>query len=84
MSIPTLMVFKDGVAKKRIVGAKGKGQPCWATSPSSCSPAPVSTASSTGCPQLWQNGVRETRELVITGMAVVPPACPEPWRNTGL
>jgi thioredoxin 1 len=26
MSIPTLMVFKDGVAKKRIVGAKGKGQ----------------------------------------------------------
>ena len=24
MSIPTLMVFKDGVAKKRIVGAKGK------------------------------------------------------------
>ena len=26
MSIPTLMVFKDGAAKKRIVGAKGKGQ----------------------------------------------------------
>ncbi len=26
MSIPTIMVFKDGVAKKRIVGAKGKGQ----------------------------------------------------------
>ncbi len=26
MSIPTLMVFQDGVAKKRIVGAKGKGQ----------------------------------------------------------
>jgi thioredoxin 1 len=26
MSIPTLLVFKDGVAKKRIVGAKGKGQ----------------------------------------------------------
>jgi len=26
MSIPTLMVFKDGEAKKRIVGAKGKGQ----------------------------------------------------------
>src|SRR5436305_13677564 len=26
MSIPTLMVFKDGVAKKRIVGAEGKGQ----------------------------------------------------------
>ena len=26
MSIPTLMVFKDGVAKKRLVGAKGKGQ----------------------------------------------------------
>jgi thioredoxin 1 len=26
MSIPTLIVFKDGVAKKRIVGAKGKGQ----------------------------------------------------------
>ena len=26
MSIPTLMVFKDGQAKKRIVGAKGKGQ----------------------------------------------------------
>jgi len=24
MSIPTLMVFKDGVAKKRIVGAKAK------------------------------------------------------------
>ncbi len=26
MSIPTLVVFKDGLAKKRIVGAKGKGQ----------------------------------------------------------
>jgi thioredoxin 1 len=26
MSIPTLLVFKDGVAKKRLVGAKGKGQ----------------------------------------------------------
>ena len=26
MSIPTIIVFKDGVAKKRIVGAKGKGQ----------------------------------------------------------
>ena len=26
MSIPTLMVFTDGVAKKRIVGAKGKAQ----------------------------------------------------------
>ncbi len=26
MSIPTLMVFQDGQAKKRIVGAKGKGQ----------------------------------------------------------
>jgi thioredoxin 1 len=26
MSIPTIMVFKDGVMKKRIVGAKGKGQ----------------------------------------------------------
>jgi thioredoxin 1 len=26
MSIPTLLVFDDGVAKKRIVGAKGKGQ----------------------------------------------------------
>ncbi len=26
MSIPTLVVFKDGAAKKRIVGAKGKGQ----------------------------------------------------------
>ena len=26
MSIPTLMVFQDGVAKKRIGGAKGKGQ----------------------------------------------------------
>ncbi len=26
MSIPTLIVFQDGVAKKRIVGAKGKGQ----------------------------------------------------------
>ena len=26
MSIPTIMVFQDGVAKKRIIGAKGKGQ----------------------------------------------------------
>jgi thioredoxin 1 len=26
MSIPTLLVFHDGVPKKRIVGAKGKGQ----------------------------------------------------------
>ena len=26
MSIPTIIVFKDGVAKKRIVGAKGKAQ----------------------------------------------------------
>ena len=26
MSIPTIMVFQDGVMKKRIVGAKGKGQ----------------------------------------------------------
>ncbi len=26
MSIPTLVVFTDGVAKKRIVGAKGKAQ----------------------------------------------------------
>ena len=26
MSIPTIMVFKDGVMKKKIVGAKGKGQ----------------------------------------------------------
>ena len=26
MSIPTLLVFRDGVAKKRIVGAKGKSQ----------------------------------------------------------
>ena len=26
MSIPTLLVFDEGVAKKRIVGAKGKGQ----------------------------------------------------------
>ncbi|MGH9190787.1 MAG: thioredoxin [Acidimicrobiales bacterium] len=26
LSIPTLLVFKDGVAKKRIVGAKGKSQ----------------------------------------------------------
>jgi thioredoxin 1 len=25
MSIPTLIVFKDGVAAKRLVGAKGKG-----------------------------------------------------------
>ena len=26
MSIPTLIVFQDGAAKKRLVGAKGKGQ----------------------------------------------------------
>jgi thioredoxin 1 len=26
MSIPTLIVFKDGEAQKRLVGAKGKGQ----------------------------------------------------------
>ncbi len=26
MSIPTLMVFQDGVPKKRLVGAKGKSQ----------------------------------------------------------
>jgi thioredoxin 1 len=26
MSIPTLMLFKDGVAKKRLIGAKGKHQ----------------------------------------------------------
>jgi thioredoxin 1 len=26
MSIPTLLVFRDGQATKRIVGAKGKGQ----------------------------------------------------------
>ncbi|HEX6237504.1 MAG TPA: thioredoxin [Acidimicrobiales bacterium] len=26
MSIPTLMVFKDGIPQRRIVGAKGKGQ----------------------------------------------------------
>ena len=26
LSIPTLLVFKDGVLKKRLVGAKGKGQ----------------------------------------------------------
>ena len=26
MSIPTLIVFKDGVVAKRMVGAKGKGQ----------------------------------------------------------
>ena len=26
MSIPTLIVFQNGVAKKRLVGAKGKGQ----------------------------------------------------------
>jgi thioredoxin 1 len=26
MSIPTLIVFKDGAAQKRLVGAKGKGQ----------------------------------------------------------
>jgi thioredoxin 1 len=26
MSIPTLVVFHDGVSKKRMIGAKGKGQ----------------------------------------------------------
>jgi thioredoxin 1 len=26
MSIPTLLVFDDGVPKKRLIGAKGKGQ----------------------------------------------------------
>lgn len=26
MSIPTLLVFKDGVLKKRLIGAKGKNQ----------------------------------------------------------
>jgi thioredoxin 1 len=26
MSIPTLIIFKDGEAQKRLVGAKGKGQ----------------------------------------------------------
>ncbi len=26
MSIPTMLLFKDGVLKKRVVGAKGKGQ----------------------------------------------------------
>jgi len=26
MSIPTMVLFQDGVAKKRLVGAKGKGQ----------------------------------------------------------
>ncbi len=26
MSIPTLMVFQDGVPKKRLIGAKGKSQ----------------------------------------------------------
>jgi len=26
MSIPTMVLFHDGVAKKRLVGAKGKGQ----------------------------------------------------------
>ena len=26
MSIPTLMVFQDGVPKKRLIGAKGKNQ----------------------------------------------------------
>ena len=26
MSIPTLLVFKDGILKKRLIGAKGKGQ----------------------------------------------------------
>jgi thioredoxin 1 len=26
MSIPTLLIFSDGVLKKRLIGAKGKGQ----------------------------------------------------------
>ena len=26
MSIPTLLVFQDGIAKKRLIGAKGKAQ----------------------------------------------------------
>jgi thioredoxin 1 len=26
MSIPTLIVFQDGVPKKKLIGAKGKGQ----------------------------------------------------------
>ena len=26
MSIPTLVLFQEGVAKKRMIGAKGKGQ----------------------------------------------------------
>ena len=26
MSIPTLVVFQEGIAKKRLIGAKGKGQ----------------------------------------------------------
>jgi len=26
MSIPTLLVFKDGDVKRRLIGAKGKGQ----------------------------------------------------------
>ena len=26
MSIPTLLIFKDGLLKKRLIGAKGKGQ----------------------------------------------------------
>ncbi len=26
MSIPTLLIFKEGVLKKRLIGAKGKGQ----------------------------------------------------------
>jgi thioredoxin 1 len=26
MSIPTLLIFKDGILKKRLIGAKGKGQ----------------------------------------------------------
>ena len=26
MSIPTLLIFNDGVLKKRLIGAKGKGQ----------------------------------------------------------
>jgi thioredoxin 1 len=26
MSIPTILIFKEGVLKKRLIGAKGKGQ----------------------------------------------------------
>ena len=36
MSIPTLIVFKDGEAKKRIVGAKGKAALIGRPEPSSC------------------------------------------------